>query len=248
MKWYYKLLLAFGLLVIAASFVATIGWPFFWKTIFKEAPPTDVSTFASLITIILTLLALGVAAFGVLVYYILRELLRRELRSDIEKRFNFALAHSEGTVVFGFWRMWRRQRDDVGLLDTAISLQRRALDRIADLKIEELPEHEKKAVYQAKSNLAGYIICKSRCVGVEVTPDDIARAKKEGKQAYDKSDEFGEYYDWKANYAAVLNTFGTDSQKQMAKQIIEELEERHQKGEITSNEIAEYRELWGDLS
>jgi len=245
MKWYYKLLLVVIVLVIAVSFGVAISWPFLWKTIFKETPPTDISTFASLLTIILTLLALGVAAFGVLIYYVLRELLRRELRVDIERKFNFALAHSEGTVVFGFWRMWRRQRDDVSLLNTAISLQKRALERIAGLKVEELSEREQKAVYQAKSNLAGYIVCLSRCVGTKITPDDIVRAKKEGKEAYDKSGEFGEYYDWRANYAAVLNAFGTDSQKQLAKQIIRELEGRYQQGEIPLDEIEEYRELWG---
>lgn len=245
MKWYYKLLLIVGIVMVIASFAAAIAWPFLWKVVFDEAPPTDVSTFASLVTIVLSLLALGVAAFGILIYYILREFLRRELRGDIEKRFNLALAHSETSVVYGFWRMWRKQRADTELLDTAIKLQERALNRIRDIKLEELSEDEKKVIYQAKSNLAGYIVCKSSCLGIEVTPDAITKARKEGKEAYNKADEFGDKYDWKANYAAVLNTFGTESQKEEAQKIIKQLQERHKNKEIPDKEMGEYNELWG---
>ena len=246
MKWYYKLLLMLGILMVIASFAAAIAWPFLWKVFIKEVPPTDVTTFASLVTIVLALLALGVGTFGTLSYFILRELLRREFREDIERRFNLALAHSESSVVYGFWRMGDKERQDTELLDTAIKYQEGARRRIGAIKWEDLAAEERKVIYKATSNLAGYIVCKNRCLVIEGTSSNIDRARREGKEAYEKADEFGDKYDWKANYAAVLNAFGTESQKKKAKEIIQELRERHKKREITDREMDEYNELWSN--
>jgi len=244
MRWYHWSLLVLFVLITVGVFAGAIGWPFWWKIVFKQIPPADISTFANLVTILLALLALGVGAFGALAYYLLRDFLKRDLREDIHAKFNRALSHSDSAVAYGLWRVWRKLHEDVALLDLVITSQRKALELLEDVKIDELPEKYRKAVYQAKSNLAGYIVCKHHCLGITVQKDEISLARKEGKEAYDKASKFGDEYDWKANYAAVLRAFGTESEKQTADKIISEIEERAKKEEIDDDQMKEYRELW----
>ena len=59
-------------------------------------------------------------------------------------------------------------------------------------------------------------------------------------------DRFGNDYDWKANYAAVLRSFPVNTDDETtAQQIISEVDALCEKGHITMEEMREYDFLWG---
>lgn len=248
MKWYQVLLLVLLGLIVTALFTLGIAQPLLWKEIFKESPPADVSTFSSLITVVLTLLALGIGALGALAFYFLRNTLKASLEQEFRMEMNVCLARAQGSVAYNCWRTWLIAPRDYALLESAISNQQSALGLIDEQKLKELSRKEQEAIYQQKSNLAGYIAYKHRHFKSRLGKDEIASeiktAREVGREAYLQANNFGDNYDWKANYAGVLKTFGTQTEKKEADKIISELRKRYSKGEITKEEMKDYRQLW----
>ena len=259
MKWYQVLLrytmkccrvllwVLLGLIVIAL-FVLAIAQPFLWKEIYGVSPPANISTFSSLITVVLTLLALGIGAFGALAFYFLRNTLKASLEQEFRMEMNVCLARAQGSVAYNCWRTWLIAPKDYALLESAITNQQGALGLIDEQKLKELPRKEQETIYQQKSNLAGYIAYKHRYFKSRLGKDEIANeiktARKVSREAYLQADNFGDNYDWKANYAGVLKTFGTQTEKEEAGKIISELQQRHSNGEITKEEMKDYKRLW----
>jgi hypothetical protein len=255
MKWHQVLqpvLLVLLVLIVIALFALGIAQPFLWKEIFKESPPADISTFSSLITVVLALLVLGVGAFGALAFYFLREVLKASLEQKLEQKLrvemNVCLARAQGSVAYSCWRTWLIAPKDYALLESAIANQQGALGLIDEQKLKELSRKEQEAIYQQKSNLAGYIAYKHRHFKSRLGKDEIANeiktARKASREAYLQADNFGDNYDWKANYAGVLKTFGTQTEKEEADKIISELQQKHSTGEITKDEMQDYQQLW----
>jgi len=248
MKWYQVLLLVLLGLIVTALFTLGIAQPFLWKEIFKETPPADVSTLSSLITVVLTLLALGIGALGALAFYFLRHTLKASLEQEFRMKTNVCLARAQGSVAYSCWRTWLIAPKDYALLESAIANQQSALGLIDEQKLKELSREEQEAIYQQKSNLAGYIAYKHRHFKSRLGKDEIANeiktARRVSREAYLQANNFGDNCDWKANYAGVLKTFGTQTEKEEADKIISELRKRHSKGEITKEEMKDYRQLW----
>lgn len=72
----FVLLVAFG-----------IGQPFIWQLVVNKAPPATTVTLSSFLTIIITLLTLGIAAFGGGTYYILSRRIQEEVTKAAEKEY-----------------------------------------------------------------------------------------------------------------------------------------------------------------
>ncbi len=245
------------IIIILGAVVFGIVQPFIWQWVHKETPPPGTVDLANLLTIILALVALAVTGFAILAYRVLRHRLGESIRKELDIESKIFLGRIQGGVAFEGWRTWllswRVNHLDHELLSYVISTQIRALDSIGQIdpeRIAELPEDAKKSINQQKSNVAGYIVYNLRIHSDKVSPEERTRyleiARKYGKEAYDEAGKFGNNYDWKANYGALLKFFGVNSdEKHRGEEIISEIEERHKAGEISEQEIKDYRTLFG---
>lgn len=245
MRWYYWLLIG----VLLAAVVFGIVQPFVWMLKFGQPPPAGAVSLSLLLTIVLALIALGVTAFSVLAYRDLEHRLKRSLEEslgeEIRNESRSALTRAVGNIAFAYWRSWRLNRQDFELLRGAIMIQSWSLDSVEGLKpTEMLPERR---CLQMKSNIAGYTFYLGKHFRNKVQPEDVERARRVGKEAYEKAKDFGDNYDWKANYAGLLSIFGTSEEKKLATKIKEELQQRHKLHEIPDDEWQEYCELLGEL-
>lgn len=255
-QWWESKWISTLIIIILGAVVFGIVQPFIWQWVHKETPPPGTVDLANLLTIILALIALTVTGFAILAYRDLRHRLRESLGREITNKSNIALARARGSVAYGLYRTWlltrRVDKMDHELINTAIRTQIRALRLVEEMSKEEyekLPDEVKEAINQQKSNLAGYIVYNLRFHLEKISKDRMAEqlniARKYGKQAYDEATKFGDKYDWKANYAAMLINFGTNDEKNLARQIISELKQRYAKGEIPSQKMKDYYDLFG---
>jgi len=217
MRWYHWLLIA----LLSAGLVFGIVQPFAWKLAFDEFPPSGAVTLSVLLTLFLALAGVGWTAFSYLAYRDLRHRLEESLEDKIATESKAALTRAVGTLAFITWRAWRKHRYDLDLIDGALGMQIRALERVKGLKPSDiLPEDR---ILQAKSNVAEYTAFKKKYFPKKVSNQDIETARKMGLEAYERANEFGNKYDWKANYAMLLALVGTSDEKKLARKIKGEL-------------------------
>ncbi|MDA2937554.1 hypothetical protein MYX75_04740 [Acidobacteria bacterium AH-259-A15] len=250
-----RIIIWVGGILSVLTILFAIWQPLIWEVLFGKKPPailTDSGTLASLITLMVALLALGVGAFGLAAYQLLERSLTLKIREEALNESKWRIARMQGVVAFGGWRTWllswRVSKIDHELLSWVILIQTQALDLISGLKAEEFAT--KQFVNQQKSNLAGYIVFNLRVHKDQIEQREktelLESARRYSKQAYDEASRFGDNYDWKASYAAVLRLFpATPDNERKASEIISEIQERHQKGEVTTQEMKEYRLLFG---
>jgi hypothetical protein len=238
MKWIYLVLA--GLLSLAVIF--GIVSPFVWMLIWGKAPPEGLISLSVLLTIILALLGL----FAGLAYRDLRHRLEESLGGEIRREAKGAIARAVGMTAYTAWAAWRCDQRHKELLEQAFIMQRYAYrDLIAKMTKKELekladilPEDR---IYQQKSNLAGYIAYKKH-YNLHVSDDDETLARQLGKEVYEKALELGDNYDWHANYAGVLEVFGTNEEKREAKKIMNAIKSR-----VPPEKWKEYKELFKQL-
>jgi len=245
MRCYHWLLIG----VLLAAVVFGIIQPFVWRLNFGEYPPAGAVSLSILLTIVLALVALGVTAFLFLAYrdleHRLKESLGESFGTEIRTESRSALTRMVGNLAFGLWRTWRINNEDFELIKGAITSQSWSLDLIEGLGPTEILPEERRL--QMKSNIAAYTAYMGKHFRGKVEAEDIERARRMGREAYDKAKDFGDRYDWKANYAGLLAIFGTTDEKQLAAKIKEELKQRHELHEISNEEWREYCELLGEL-
>lgn len=231
-----------GFLLIAVIF--GIAQPFIWRWKWTELPPPGAIDLSVLLTIILALLAL----FAGLAYWDLRSRIGESLGREIRQETKAGLAVAMGMTAYTAWRAWQGDPKNRELLEQAPRMQRYALEELIEKMTEEdlrkvaeiLPANR---IYQQEGNLAGYIAYKGLHFPSYVDPNEIALARKFGKQAYEKALELNDGYDWQASYAGVLWVFGTSAEKEKARQIIEGIRER-----VSEEEWQEYQELFRKAS
>lgn len=236
MKWIYLGLA--GLLLLAVIF--GIVSPFIWMWKWEKPPPEGLVSLSVLLTIILALLGL----FAGLAYRDLRHRLEESLGEDIKQETMAALARALGMTAYATWRAWRIDRKKRQLLVQAFTIQKFAYEKlIVNLRKEKLQKVAhilpEESIYQAKSNLAGYIAYIEHYFP-SVSADDITLARKLAKEAYEKALELGDNYDWHANYAGTLAVLGTPAEKDEAKEIMAKIRSRVKDEE----EWNEYMELF----
>lgn len=245
MRWYHWLLTV----LLVAAVVFGIVQPFVWMLKFGEPPPAGAITLSVLLTVLLALVGLGVTGFLFLAYrdlrYRLRESLMKSLEEEIVAESRSALTRAVGNIAFGLWRSWRINPEDLELIKGSISAQTWSLELVEKLKPTDILPEERRL--QMKSNIAGYTAYMGKKFRSELSAEDIAKARRMGREAYEKAQDFGDKYDWKANYAGLLAIFGTSEEKQFAKKIKEELKQRQEVGEISQMEWQEYCELFEEL-
>ncbi len=240
-RWYHWALI--GVLLVAVIF--GILQPFIWMQHFGKPPPSGAISLSVLLSVALALVAVGVAAFAFLAYRDLEHRLRESLEEEIVAESRSALTRVAGNLAFSSWRAWRINTEDLELIKGSISTQIWSLQLVEKLKPTEVLTEETQL--QMKSNIAGYTAYMGKRFPDEVKAGDIATARKLGREAYERSKDFGDNYDWKANYAGLLAIFGTSDEKQLSRKIKQELEQRVHIGEISPREWREYNELLEDL-
>jgi len=245
MRWYHCLLIG----ILLAAVVFGIVQPFVWMLKFGEPPPAGAVSLSLLLTIVLALIVLGVTAFSVLAYrdleHRLKGSLEKSLGEEIRTESRSALTRVVGNIAFGLWRTWRINSEDLELIKGSITAQSWSLGLVEGLKPTEILPEERRL--QMKSNIAGYTAYMGKHFRDKVKAEDIANARRMGREAYERAKDFGDKYDWKANYAGLLAIFGTSEEKKLATKIKEELQQRHESHEISDDEWREYCELLGEL-
>lgn len=129
----FVLLIAFG-----------IGQPFIWHFI-NETPPAATMAFSSLLTIIITLLVLGITAFGGGTYYILSRRIRQEAAEAAETEYLDTLVRLRSHVSALWGRLYEGlqniipQEELIAFVNQAVNYAEQAdLDtRRLDAKIHE---------------------------------------------------------------------------------------------------------------
>jgi len=241
--WQKIVLIAFGFLLLVIL-VFVLVQPWLWKLYFGVDFPVAIEGLNWIFTAIIALLSVGAAAYGILVYQSLKQSLTTALRETIAKEANASSARAFGNISYAFYRNWRFHREDEALIDGAINATECSLRIIEQLGAKEYPELSLKTQYQVMSNLCGYVAYKGLQYGTEsVDPKFVSLARKMGAECFKAANRFGQEPDWKANYAGFLNVFGTASEKEKAKEIMEEIKQRQ---EVSDATYAEYLEWFPD--
>lgn len=90
-RWWKSNLVRAAIVIISGAVVFGIMQPFVWKCVHGQYPPAGTIDLSTLLTIVLALLALGVAAFGGGLYYILNRRLQEDARKAAEKEYRMVI-------------------------------------------------------------------------------------------------------------------------------------------------------------
>ncbi|MBA7493791.1 hypothetical protein ES702_04356 [subsurface metagenome] len=236
-------------IIILGAVVFGIIQPFVWTWVYKQYPPSATVTLSTLLTIVLALLALGVSAFGVGVYLLLKQRIIRIAHREAEKKSGEAQREVTHKLVLQFlkghariaYQKWKereilkknksqnpQEKDLEGLyLKDAIDFSRDVL-RFAE---STLPIDKNKKFWQdpnnreylmwLKNNLAYYL-----AEGGEMRDAEDARkyAKEVEREA---RSQIVPNYDYLDTVAWVLKQFPlSEEDKEKSKSIVAELEQR----------------------
>jgi len=237
-------------IIILGALVFGIVQPFVWKWVYGQYPPRGTIDLSTLLTIILTLLAIGISAFGVGVYLLLKERIIKiaqreagekstEVQTDVIRRLVSQFVKTDINIAHQKWKEWERVKRKKGLpqkdkekeygylRDMAIACLR-DIFKFAKSTLP-LPEYkdfwenptDKKNITLLKNNLAYYLAHRRE----EKDAEDARQYAREVEQET-RSQSVPNYH-YLDTVAWVLKQFPlSEEDKEKSKSIIAELEQR----------------------
>ena len=221
--------------IILIVFVFIIG--FIYSSLFFGTYQADKYTvFRDILTLILSISALSVAALGVAIYKIISQSFERQIKARIEKinfQWDERIQYEINRVISAFYlelsiTYWRQYERDYKMgkalpenkkefLDLALRTGEKALEKVSKLDEKKF----EKLICSVKNNLAYHLAARG-------FPSDFQRIINLAKYAYDRIWNF-DYKDtwiWVETYAFVLVTMGSEDQKKEGLGLIKELVDR----------------------
>lgn len=163
-----------------------IGQPFIWQLV-NKIPPATTMTLSSLLTIMIGLLALGIAAFGGGTYYILSHRIREEAGKAAEREY-FRTIIRLRTHVSALWGRLYEGLQGVIPREQLIAFANQAVryGKEADLDTQRLDEKtQKDLILGAKNNYAMALALKGD-PGTAKTAEELVEYIEQKTEQYPK--------------------------------------------------------------
>lgn len=193
-QWWKSKWIWVGGAITLGVVVFGIVQPFVWMWKYGKPPPEGILDLSTLLTILLTLLALGVAGFGTGTYVILAGRIRSEARKSAGIQMDRAATYILATTGYTSWLDYKTTTNPEHL-NTAIFLTERAYSRHGT-RLDEEDYYNQKLICEIKNNL-GYYLAERARIGKKESGDEKI-AKECGKYIWDRLEKYPEKRkDWK---------------------------------------------------
>lgn len=151
-KWLGNLVDWLGLRLLVLAALGLVGFailqPIIWDQVLEEPSPQASTDLASLIAIVVTVLALTLAGVGALAYHMVKNRLEADMDRRLDERLPEAMKQLENRAAFtlveiplllsyeiwrDYERLWKQGTRQDDLLDAAIEYGEQALQRSSDV-------------------------------------------------------------------------------------------------------------------
>lgn len=240
-------------IIILAAVVFGIIQPFVWTWVYKQYPPSATVTLSTLLTILLTLLALGVSAFGVGVYLLLRgriikiahreaEKKSTEVQRNIIRKLVRQFLITDINIAYQKWKEWERLKGKKEQNPEKEKNKEKEYGYLQDMAIEclrdifkfaksTLPVPEHKSFWEDPENKKYIIMLKNNLAyylahrGRKKDAEDARQYAREVEQEA-RSESVPDYH-YLDTVAWVFKQFAlSEEDKEKSKSIVAELEQR----------------------
>ena len=154
-QWWKSKWIWVVVIIISAAAVFGIIQPFVWRGIYGQYPPRGTIDLSTLLTIVLTLLAIGVAVFGGGIYYILSRRIEERAKTAAYDEIMRGSARLMTHIGYVFWGKYKRRKEETQYLDLAIEVTGYGLGYMS--RLPEKKRENQRLLCTIKNNLAYYL-------------------------------------------------------------------------------------------